>query len=395
MPKQTGNVGGLLGKLGNRLREAHDSHKNDETEFQSFSNLPAGIDEGVAQLEDCEFQIIKDGKKHAGDYQFYASGTVIEPEEHTYEDPPNSKRMKTMKTRGLRTFIVEPLYDEDDPKSKRTRKTIDDHLKWIYNELRKLGYDTSNMEIEDLEAAAEALREAKPIFKFRTWKGQPTTDFPNPLVNHSWEGLVDESYTLPDDSDQDIDKTTSAPKASANGVASSKTPKAPARSTTRAPAKDQSPPEDLEFGDIASLVAAANEDKQSAKDTLEKMAIQVGKSAEDVNDAVSWEEVGEWISEGGSNDEGARETEETNENENEEKEDENEEEEDPEPVKPSKGEVWKARLTDPKTKVKSKKLSQVEVSTVYLKTSTCDVKELGTKKVFKGVKFADMTPMED
>lgn len=392
MPAKQGNVGGLLKKYGNRLKQAHEEHKNDETEIGGFSNLPPGIDDGVAQLEDCEFQVIKEGKKNAGEYQFYASGIVLEPEVHEYEDPPKSKRMKRVKTKGLRTFIVEPLCDTPD---KTSRKTVEDHLAWIYNEIRKLGYDTANMEVDDLEAAVEALRESKPLFRFRTWRGEPTEQYPNPLTNHQWRGLVEEDYVAPDSS-QDVDNTAASP---------SPTNKAPTRN-----GQAGAPPADLEFGDIDSLIEMAkgdDDDKQvvAARKQLTQMAIDAGATKKWVDeDANDWDEVGDLIkegrnidaeqeedeeeSEGGDEDEGTED--EGDEEENEEEGDEEEEEE--EAPTPKKGQVWKVRLIDPKTKKKSAKLTQVVIEALN-KNGTAKVKSLMDKKFYE-VKTEDLVPAD-
>jgi hypothetical protein len=79
MPGQKGKSG-FLAKHGDRMRKAFDAHKGDETEYSSFGDLPAGV-EGVAQLVECRLTQVKEGKKNAGEWLFYAAGAVKQPAE--------------------------------------------------------------------------------------------------------------------------------------------------------------------------------------------------------------------------------------------------------------------------------------------------------------------------
>ncbi len=42
------------------------------------------------------------------------------------------------------------------------------------------------------EEALETLKEEAPHFEFRTWKGKPTPQYPDPRTNHVWNGAVAE-----------------------------------------------------------------------------------------------------------------------------------------------------------------------------------------------------------
>lgn len=390
MPARQGNVGGLVGKLGRRLQEAHEEHKNDVTELRDSGNLPPGIEDGVARLEDCEFQVIKEGKKNAGEYQFYASGIVVEPFEHTFEDPPDSGKYRTIKVEGKRTFIVEPMCDTSESKPNSKRKTVSDHLAFVYDIYRILGYDTSSMDYTDLEAVAEALRANKPYFIFRTWRGKATEQFPNPLVNHDWMRPVEDGYAPPENAEE-VDNTA-PPVPSRNGSASTPTAKstpAPSRPASKAPSASKAPPTsepasnepepNMEFAqDLDALAEMAKgkdgvEEVEDARNKLSELAIEAGKTEEEVDNADSWEEVVEWIREAEGNTEPEGE----------------EEEEEPETL-PKLKEVWKTRLTDPKTKVKSKKLTQVEIVKVDADKEVVDVKNLVDKKIYKGIPFAEL-----
>lgn len=169
----------LLKKLGEAGARAFDEHKDDETTMPTGGELPSGIEDGVARLVDCKFDTYKKGDLK-GEYYFYAAGEVLSPESHD-----------GVKIQGRRTQIgPEPLCDTPN----RSRSTIDEHLAWIMNEFRKLGVDTAELSIEDLEPTAESLKEAQPVFSFRTWKGKATEQFRNPRVNHQWGGAVDTPF---------------------------------------------------------------------------------------------------------------------------------------------------------------------------------------------------------
>jgi hypothetical protein len=166
---------GLAGKLGAKLKQAVDKHKKDETKISGGGDLPAGII-GIAQLVDCRFGQYKEGA-NKGEYFFYAAGVVRTP-----------AMFEGMPIKGMRTQIgPEPMCDTPT----KSRKTLEDHTAWVLNEMRKLGAETASVDGDELEGLAAALKEAKPTFKFRTWKGQKTKQYPDPRVQHSWEGAAD------------------------------------------------------------------------------------------------------------------------------------------------------------------------------------------------------------
>jgi hypothetical protein len=158
--------------------------------------LPPGIEGGIAELVDCKFAQHKDGE-HKGKWFFYAAGVIKSPPQ-----APNGQKVE-----GLRTSIMEVLYDTPN----RSRKTLDDHLAWVINEFQKLGVDTSGLTFKDLESVAAALKKQGPLFNFRTWIGEPTTDFPNPRVQEQWGGLFGGTVETSDDV-EDNTKTKAKPK---------------------------------------------------------------------------------------------------------------------------------------------------------------------------------------
>lgn len=315
MPPQR-SVSGLMAKMGGDLRAAHEAHKGDETDYGSFGSLPEGIDGGVAQLFEIKFEQYKEGQ-NKGMYYFSAAGTVVSPEE-----------VKGVRVAGKQTRIREPLGNTPN----NSRKTIADHIAWIYNQLRLLGVDTANMEVDDLEATCAALVEAAPFFSFRTWKGakQTTGQYAGqePRVQHTWEGRVD--YT-PDEDAGGVDEVPEPPpparpkaaaKPAANGTSgpvrtagatatvapSAKAPpakaapakapvatSAPAKPTPKGPAK--SPPAPVsdntfdDMGDLSSLAARATADDEEAQNQLREFAITAGATDEEVDNAPSWDYV--------------------------------------------------------------------------------------------------------
>lgn len=337
---------GLMAKLGAKLKTAHEKHKNDETELGNFGDLPAGIENGIAQLIDCRFDTYKKGEG-VGQYFFYAAGVVKLPTEHG-----------GVPVEGLRTSIMEPLYDTPT----RTRKTIDEHLQWIYNELRKLGVDTRQMKFEDLEPTVAALKEAQPHFRFRTWKGEKQTTGKyagqEPRVQHTWGGAVEYN-------------------AEAN----------PAGGITEAadePADAADVMDEMDKGgDLDSLGKRADAGDEKAQVQLTELAIAEGITEDEVQNSDSWAAVVELIRAaeqgGGGGDEPAG-------------------DEEPTPTAPPKvGEVFgfEVQVKNPKTKAVTTKKVEVEVTAVNVKSTTVDLKAVGNPKVvYKGVSWDQLEELQ-
>lgn len=417
--KQTNST--LLSKLGDKARKAHEAHRYDDTEYSSFGDLPPGIKNGVAQLVDCKFVQIAEGKQGAGNYMFYAAGSVQIPKVHD-----------GVPIEGLRTQISCPVFDTPDRKN---RQTVADHLKWIYNELRKLGVNTAEMELDELEATVAALVEAGPYFRFKTFQSEPTPEFPDPKVQHIWLGLAEnyepEEPEKTDDGSEEEDEETVPPAKTlfpsfSNGAATKIPAKAavksgnarvgipptktkpavaapvvsPAAVTSQAKGKTYAPPkaavpipaskgkrvappaeepeeEDVttgdgdfdEFGDLDSLQARAEADDDDAQQTLTNMAINAGASDEDVTNAKSWAEIVDMIT-NTQGTEGER------------------EEEEEQPTVPEVGQVWNYRPTDPRTRKPVTKSQECEVIKVDEAKGTVTLKNLNDQKVkYQSVPF--------
>jgi hypothetical protein len=255
----------LKKKLGGKLDKALKSVRGNETKFDTGGSLPAGIENGIAQLVDIKFDTYKKGDNQ-GEVFFYAAGVVLAPTSH--EGRP---------IQGLRTSIIEPMHDTPN----RSRKTLQDHLDWVCNQLRLLGVETADMEADDLELAVEALKAAKPTFRFRTWMSEKTKEFPNPRLNEVWQGVV--AFTPPTDDgvedetdgeESDEDEEAPAPAAAKKQVGNKAAPPKPTPGKKTAAKKAE--PEGPDLTLLRELAEQADGDQD------EEAAEQIGKAAESV-----------------------------------------------------------------------------------------------------------------
>jgi len=324
MPRQT-SKSGLAGKLGAKGKAAVKGHRTDGTSYGQME-LPEGIEAGVAQLVDCKFDIVKEGKTNAGEYYFYAAGVVHQP-----------KDAGGVPVEGLRTSIMEMVCDTPS----YTRETVDDHLEWVLNEFRKLGVETEQLEVEDLETVAEQLKEEHPFFRFRTWKGQKQTTGQyagkEPRVQHQWNGVCE----------YEGDGT--------EGEASDDTGEASPEETVEEPAVEES-------SGLAALAEAADGGDEEAAATIGEKAESAGI---DPSEIATWTEVVELI-EGAEVGAGG-------------------EAETPLPVnedwQPAKEEIY---FFKPKG---ARKRIEAEVTAVFVTKKVCNLRSLEDEKLYKGVSW--------
>jgi len=265
---------GLASRLGDAGRKAVEAHKNDEVRLPGGGELPAGIENGIAQLVECKFDVYKDGANKGKDY-LYMAGICKLPTE-----------LEGLPIEGLRTSFMEPVCQTK--KGDGTIVTIEDHIDNVLNAFRKLGVDTSGMGLEDLEPTAAALKEAKPTFRFRTWKGEKQTTGPwagrEPRVQHVWGQACE--YQA-DETDDVVDTTEEAPQ----------------EETIEDPVVETQEGE----LDLASLAEAADGGDEEAMVTIKEQAEALGIDPDKI---ASWADVVEAI-----NNAGEGETEETTEEE--------------------------------------------------------------------------------
>lgn len=284
MPARGGTS--VLAKLGDQLRRAVKAHKNDATKISPSGDLPPGLT-GVAQLNVCRFDVHKDGD-NAGKPYWIASGIIHEP--HTFKD----KQGNTHKVSGRRTSIQCPLYETP----KRSRKNVQEHVAWMLNEFRKLGVDTSKIpdDIPDgcLEMIVTQLQNAKPYFQFHTFetKGAMPGTTPDansePMLIQMWDGVC-APPTVPE-------LGAGIKEPSANGhtktVEPSLTEEPPPAVEMPEPAEPEAiAPEDVDRGDITSLVERALQDDTAAQEQLIAMAVAAGHDEADARKSPSWDDV--------------------------------------------------------------------------------------------------------
>lgn len=373
---------GLAGKLGEKGKQIHEARKADETTMAGGgSDLPAGIESGIAQVVDCKFSQYKEGDLK-GEYFFYARAIVKEPTE-----------VRGIPVRGLSTQIgPEPICDT--PKSTGKRKTIEDHYAWALNELRKLGVNTAEIGFDDVEACAAAVKEAKPHTRFRTWKGA-RHDIEQ--KNGQWVVYATDEAGKKGDKPVETFKTEAAAKAKYPYAGRDSRVQHDWRGACEYGGETASEVEDNTGGEAAveetfpdevvteettqatsldfdTLIEAANGGDEDAQKQLQAAALEAGASQEDVDNAPDWSAVANLAQAQATEEE--QPAEET-------------------PFKPAVREVYffKPTVKDAKSGklVKAKKSVECEVKAVDEKGETVNLLNLDDKKTqYKGVKWADL-----
>ena len=190
----------FLKKNGKRLGQFHESIKAEEVQ-DGYAQLPAGIVNGIAQLTDAKIGQYQSGV-FKDEYYFQAKARVMEPAEHNGAP-----------VRGALTMIMEPLCDTPNKK----RKTLEEHYKFVVDTIKSLSVDIKDTSIHDLDTIIEAVKEAKPYFRFSTWIGKPTAQQPNPQVQSQWHKAVDYG-PAPVERGEAYDEFEEEPAAPASGV---------------------------------------------------------------------------------------------------------------------------------------------------------------------------------
>lgn len=319
----------LADKLGQAGRKAVQEHRKDETVLDTGGDLPAGISGGVARLVMCKFDTYKEGDNKGKPY-FMAAGVVVSPKEFDGQI-----------IEGLRTQIgPEPLCDT--PKSQGKRKTVGDRIAWVLNELRKLGVETEGVEIDDLDSIVEQLQEDGPHFRFRTWKGKATKQYPDPRTQHVWNGLA-EGYEGGDSTADVIDNTDA--------------------SEEEVEVEEEEEASEEEEVSLEELGAAADDGDSDAIDQLTELAESLEIDHESLETYAMVAEAIAEAQEGGEEEEEAEEE---------------EEEESSEPL--AKGDVCHYKPP------KGRKLIECEVTSVLTKAQTYTLKNLDDNKtIYKSV----------
>ncbi len=320
----------VLARIAAQEQGVWNSVKDKEIETTTFVDLPPGINNGIALLKGIQFGTFQTGKNKDKPY-FSAFGIVVLPKEHN-----------GLPVEGLRTRLSpEPLCDTPDAKGEKARKTKADHWAHVKDQLKLLnGNQPLPDKLIDLEAYCDKLVKSKIYFRFRTWVGDKQElqnirgqifvvntkrniriagPFPNeqaakavyqyvgnePMVNHTWAGVIPNFGVEEDDSH--IEDNSATPTANGRSSrtgpiqrvkmddsADSQTPLDEPVDDLDTPANGEAEPFNELADTIDDLITAAPND-EGARATLEKYALAAGYTPEEVNDATEWAQVGEMI----------------------------------------------------------------------------------------------------
>ena len=314
--------GSLMAKLGKKGSDAFKTHGSDETKVSAGGDLPAGIDGGIAQLVECKFDTYKKGDNKGKPY-FIAYGVIKEP-----------SVVGNIPVRGRNTQIMEPICETP----KRSRKTVDEHIAWILNELRKLGVDTNDVDENSIDTLLEVLKEEQPHFQFRTWKGEPTKEFPKPRVQETWGTCCDYVEEEEDSVDEEVEEEEEE--------------------------EEESSKDEKESVDLPLLGKLADKGNDDANIQLTELAEEAGV---DTDDYESWADVAKALI-------GSSETETT--------------EEEEEEITPEKGDVFNYKPP------KKRKAIECEVTAVFKGKKTCNLKNLDTGLSYKRVAWTSLVEID-
>jgi len=283
-----------------RVAQAHEEHKGDETRVGSGGDLPAGIEQGIARLVSAKIGVYQSGPNE-GEPFFMAAGTVLDPETVTVVDP-KTKKSRVIHIRGLRTTVgPEPICDTQTQAGKAI--SLADHWDRILNWLRLLGIDTKKVEPTDVITEEsegvfgtgpllEALAEAGPTFRFRTWSGKPTEQYPDPKVNHEWRGVCEWDGDATEGAVED--GTEEQPQWESDAAEEKEPEPLPKKSTKPEVEEDEeeAAEEEIDFAALGKLADAKKKGSQEATQALAGHAKLLGIDHESFE---TWVEVAQAI----------------------------------------------------------------------------------------------------
>lgn len=290
MPATT-NVTALSKKMAGMFGADHSKAARDTSTPDFNASLPEGIENGVAQIISCSVGEVKAGGKMAGQPYFMMRAAVRHPKTHN-----------GMSIEGRQDGMLEMLCDTPDRQSRKTRA---EHLEYVYSYLRLWGVDTSKgagltgeKAFQWFMSVLAALGQAKPLVEFRTWKGQATSQYPNPRVNVSWGGLAKlaQDDEVPADGVQDDSGDTPADEADTTDTSG-------ADEGTQG--GDEAANELPDDPDELAALADPPENNAEAAEKLADMADAAGIDNEAQGRAPTYAVLAEWIKAGGEPQEAA------------------------------------------------------------------------------------------
>lgn len=269
----------LLNLLGEEAIQAWDQHKKDDIRF-GIINLPSGIQGGIAQLVTVKWDKygmeVQDESLRGKPYVLFR-GIALTPQQH-----------KGVKVQGQGVMITNPLCDTPNKKLNGEPGTKGAWVAELMNEFKKLGIDTSNTSIMDIEPIMASLMQRKPFFRFSTrgWtppKKSPTDPEPTEMVFTQYDGVCEAptGVVVPNGF---ADKTMSPPARQLSNTAPSPQP-------TSIPVEVQYTEPPVEYNDnsdLDSLAVRADNMDQEAIDTLNQNALDKGYTQKQIDAAPSW-----------------------------------------------------------------------------------------------------------
>jgi len=194
------------------LSKAIQKHATDDTTYgQSMIDLPGGINNGIAKIVEAKVGTYSKGANEGQSF-VYLAGTIVEPASVTAvrqiwrDGKIEALEPEVVDVEGQRTSILLPLCSTTNQAGKTT--SVDEHVERMLNELRKLGVDTSEMvDMDDLTAMLEGVKEAQPFFKFSTSAGKPSAQYPTERIWENWYGCKGLEDYEPEESDAIEDDT--------------------------------------------------------------------------------------------------------------------------------------------------------------------------------------------
>lgn len=300
-PRKGGNddaqINEIWARLGGEGEKAHETLKKNEAN-PGNARLPGGIEGGIAKLNMVKLGIYKEGD-YKGQPFFMATGTVLLPVEH------NGIPVRNMKTQ-MGPIPICPT--KSSPK--RKGKTFSEQYNVMLDALKLLTSleDVAKLKWRDIPLFLKAIdkkAKEKPgiFFRFRTWTGKASAEYPNPRIVEEWNGRVDynpepipatESAEYDPSFEQQSQAKPNSPGASPTTVSPPPSPKA----ATGKPGVKKTPPTpevSNEEAYVKDLVSRVNNGDGNAEESLLKEAEKSGITEEEIPLYDSWDELGQAI----------------------------------------------------------------------------------------------------
>lgn len=308
--------------LGGMLRK----HATDKTEQPAdYTNLPGGIDDGIAQIVVATIGEYKTGQMKGEKFMRLAANT-LEPrtvvEIKRMYDPkaidPRTKRVGTVvivsqkerRVEGLQTKMMFPLCDSgwDDVKKMFT-VDADTNIQAALNMLRLVANDddfTADITTEDVLAEKlKMLVEVGPFIRFSTRDGTPNERYPTPMTFETWYGGKGLENYVPPVVGQTAGKATMAttPPTGNGHAAQAQHTTSPQENHEPAPRDDRDKQAEYAkmygksdpVGDMAALADAAEAGDEGARQHLLDMAISLGIDEATLSGVSTFKEVYDMI----------------------------------------------------------------------------------------------------